>query len=217
MRGVCACLAGVVAAAVAAPSVKDALSKRADLVDAASVVKELQVELKYATADNFLGRAVYGDLDACYLQRDAADMLARAQQVLVGTHPELRLHVYDCARPLWVQREMWDVVKGTPKQPYVANPAHGSIHNFGCAVDVTAATLDGKSVDMGTPFDYFGDLARVDAERENRAAGKLSAAAVDNRVILRRAMQAGGFSPIANEWWHFDCAGNARKRYKVIP
>jgi D-alanyl-D-alanine dipeptidase len=209
----------LLAGAARAQSVKDALAHHPGLVDAATIGKELQVELKYATRDNFLGRSVYGDLAACWLQRDAADMLARAQDALVRAHPDLRLHVYDCARPSWVQRAMWAIVKDTPRRPYVADPAKGSIHNFGCAVDLTVAARDGTPVDMGTPFDTFGDLARPDREIDALEEGKLTGAQVANRLVLREAMLRAGFRMLANEWWHFDCASHAdtRKKYKIIP
>lgn len=222
---VCFAVVFIGAAVSAAPgtaradTVKDTLARHPGLVDAATVVAELQVELRYATADNFLGRAVYGDLAICYLQKDAAAMLARAQALLVRDHPDWRLRVYDCARPTWVQREMWKLVAGTPQQPYVANPAKRSIHNFGCAVDLTVATRNGDPLDMGTPFDFFGARARPDRERDLRARGTLTAAQVANRRVLREVMQRAGFRVLASEWWHFDCAAQkqTRKRYRPVP
>src|SRR5262249_47021952 len=133
------------------PQVAQTLAARPDLIDAATLVPGLQVELRYATRDNFLGEAVYGELAVCYLARDAAAMLARAAAVLAAAHPDLRLHVWDCARPASVQRKMWAIVKGTPAQPYVADPAKGSIHSFGCAVDITVATAAGAPPALGTP------------------------------------------------------------------
>ena len=202
-----------------ADSVADALARHPGMVDAATVVAELQIELRYATADNFIGRAVYGDLAVCYLQRDAAEKLARAQALLVRAHPDWRLRVYDCARPTWVQRQMWKLVAGTPRQRYVANPARGSIHNFGCAVDLTVATRSGEPLDMGTAFDFFGALARPDRERRLLARGKLTAEQVANRRVLREVMQRAGFRVLASEWWHFDCATHAetRRRYRPVP
>jgi D-alanyl-D-alanine dipeptidase len=209
----------LLAGAAHAQSVKGALARHPGLVDAATVAKELQVELKYATRDNFMGRNVYGGIATCFLQKDAAAMLARAQDALVRAHPELRLHAYDCARPSWVQRVMWDLVKGTPQQPYVADPSKGSIHNFGCAVDLTVAARDGTPIDMGTPFDFFGDLARPDQEIDALENGKLTAEQAANRLVLREAMLRAGFRMLAHEWWHFDCATHAdtRRKYKIIP
>ncbi len=189
------------------------------LVDATTLVPELQVELRYSTADNFLGRDVYGDRTTCELQRDAAAMLATADRALRSAHPTLRLHAWDCARPHSVQLAMWEIVKGTSKQGYVADPAGGSIHNHGCAVDLTLATMDGAPVDMGTAFDHFGPEAEPRRERELLLAGTLTHAQVANRLILREVMVGAGFYPLDHEWWHFDCAAGAvaRKRYPRVP
>lgn len=199
--------------------VEDAMARHPGLVDAATVVAELQVDLRYATADNFLGRPVYGNLRACYLQKDAAAMLARAQELLMQTRPEWRLRVLDCARPLWVQREMWKLVKGTPQQGYVADPARRSVHNFGCAVDLTVATRDGAPLDMGTAFDFFGDLAHPEHEIALLEQGRLRPEQVANRLALREVMLRAGFRPLRHEWWHFDCASqqDTRRRYREIP
>ncbi|WP_428261252.1 M15 family metallopeptidase [Haliangium sp.] len=201
------------------PDVAATLAAHPGLVDAADVVSELQVDLRYATADNFLGRPIYGELDRCYLQRDAAEMLAKAQAELERTRPEWRLRAWDCARPRWVQRQMWKLVAGTPQQGYVANPKRGSIHNYGCAIDLTLATRDGVPVDMGTPFDFFGPRARPDREFAMLQDGTLSPAQVANRLVLRELMLRAGFRMLANEWWHFDCATqrDTRRRYRPVP
>ena len=210
-------LAGPVSAKPA--PVERAMARHPGLVDAATVVAELQVDLRYATADNFLGRPVYGDLRACYLQKDAAAMLARAQELLMRLRPEWRLRVLDCARPLWVQREMWKLVKGTPQQGYVADPEKRSVHNFGCAVDLTVATRDGVALDMGTAFDFFGELAHPEHEIALLEQGRLRPEQVANRLVLREVMVRAGFRPLRHEWWHFDCASqkDTRRRYREIP
>ncbi|HUU03770.1 MAG TPA: M15 family metallopeptidase [Myxococcota bacterium] len=191
------------------------------LDDAGVKIPGLLVELKYSTTDNFLKRDVYGDLEKCYLQKDALRMLAKATADLKRMRPDLTLLTYDCARPSSVQRQMWEIVKGTPQQSYVANPntKTGSIHNYGCAVDLTLATRDGKSLDLGTPFDFFGKLAQPRHEMSMLRSGKLTAEQFANRLLLREVMIRAGFLPIASEWWHFNCAPNyvARKKYKKIP
>lgn len=193
----------------------------AGLVDVRTLAPAIQVELKYSTADNFLGADVYGDLDACYLNPDAARMLARAADLLAERAPNLRLHVYDCVRPVAVQKKMWALVKGTPKRAYVANPYRKvkGMHNYGCAVDLTLADESGAPVDMGTPFDHFGPEAEPRRELRLLAAGRLSAAQVSSRLQLRRVMVDAGFLPLDNEWWHFDCATgrDARARYRIVP
>ena len=212
------CLAGAVGGG-APLSVRAKITAVPGMVDAQAVVPELQVDLRYATPDNFLGEAVYGDLRQCFLQRDAARMLADAQIALRAAHPGLRLRVYDCARPQFVQERMWKLVAGTPEADYVADPAKRSIHNFGCAVDLTVADAAGAPLDMGTPHDFFGELARPDRERQLLAAGKLTAAQHANRLSLRKAMTDAGWRVLASEWWHFDCASQkeTRRRFPAIP
>jgi D-alanyl-D-alanine dipeptidase len=190
------------------------------IVDAQKTVPTLLVELKYATEDNFVGRNLYGDLNRCFLQVDAAEMLANAAAHLARRNPGLRLLAYDCLRPRRVQLQMWEVVKGTRQQGYVANPHSktGSIHNYGCAIDLTLSDAAGKPLDMGTAFDHFGDEAQPRHESRLLAAGKLDHEALANRLLLREVMVRAGFYPLANEWWHFNCATNAqtRERYEIV-
>ncbi len=209
-----ACLA--LAAGEAAPA-----DPMAGLADAAERIPGLQVELKYSTPDNFMGADAYGDLERCLLQPEAVAMLARASAALRRMRPELRLRVYDCVRPVSVQRRMWQVVRGTPQQRYVANPNSrtGSIHNYGCAVDLTLAEKDGTPLDMGTAFDHFGREAQPRHEFSMHRKGKLSSKQWANRLLLRQVMVAAGFIPIASEWWHFNSAPNhvVRKKYEKVP
>lgn len=196
------------------------LSSAPGVVNAQEVVPSLLVELKYATKDNFLGRNVYGDLDRCFLQKDAAEMLAKAAEHLKKRDGGLRLLAYDCLRPRRVQVQMWEVVKGTGKQGYVADPhgRTGSIHNYGCAIDLTISDANGIPLDMGTAFDHFGDEAQPRHENRFLASGRLDHQALSNRLLLREVMVRAGFYPLANEWWHFNCATNTetRKRYRIV-
>ena len=201
-------------------SVEGTLSKRPELVNASELVPDLLVELKYATPDNFMGASVYGDLKSCYLNRDAARMLARARELLRARAAGLRLLVYDCTRPCSVQRIMWKKVEGTSRQGFVADPrtALGSVHNYGCAVDLTLADAGGKPLAMGTPFDHFGREAQPRSEFQLLEAGKLTHEQVGNRLLLRQVMIAAGFYPLPHEWWHFDCVLSAevRRRYRQV-
>jgi D-alanyl-D-alanine dipeptidase len=191
------------------------------LVDVGATLP-VRVELKYGTTDNFMGRDVYGGLKRCFLVDDAARMLGVALAQLQQSHPSWTFVMYDCARPVRVQKIMWDVVKGTKQQGYVANPhtPPGSIHTTGCAVDLSAwDTQNSSAVDMGTSYDFFGAAAHPAKESALWKSGAISSTQWANRLALREAMLRAGFRPLAHEWWHFDCAdgGTARRRYPLIP
>ncbi len=185
------------------------------LVDIQKVDPTLLVELKYSTTDNFVGKDVYGDLTRAYMQPDMARKLARANKLLNEIKPGHRLLVYDAARPNSVQYILWDALDMPVRQKpqYVADPKIGSIHNFGCAVDLTVADPAGKPLDMGTKYDYFGPLAYPRTEQQMLREGKLTTQQVANRALLRRAMTQAGFSVNPTEWWHFD--GMSRSRAKA--
>lgn len=188
------------------------------LVDIRAYDDSLLVELKYACAANFMGEAVYGDLTRCFLQPEAAERLARAHGLLRAARPDLRLLVVDGARPRRVQRRMWELVQGTPRQRYVANPAGGSMHNFGVAADLVLADASGRRLDLGTPMDAFQELAQPVLEGRFLREGLLTREQTANRRLLREAMLAAGFTPLSIEWWHFDALGKdvARRRYPII-
>lgn len=178
----------------------------------------LLVDLRYASANNFVRRNVYGAFDRLLLHPIAADKLRAAVALLAESRPALRLLVFDGLRPNRVQRVFWSLVQGTPLQRYVGDPAVGSVHGYGLAVDVSLATSDGAELDMGTPFDDFTPLAEPQLEAQHREAGALSAAQLANRQLLRGVMSAAGFLPIPVEWWHFDALPSAevRARYPLI-
>ncbi len=188
------------------------------LINIQSLAPDILVDLKYSTSDNFLGLDTYGELEDCYLQPKAAKMLKQAQANLKKDHPELSLLVYDGARPRSIQRKMWAIVAGTPSQKYVANPDRGSVHNYGSAVDLTIATNAGLPLDMGTPFDYFGELAQPRHEEKFLKQKRLSQEQLDNRVLLREVMTQAGFQSISIEWWHFNAVPVkvARTDYQII-
>lgn len=202
-------------AMAAPPSLAERLAADPDLVGAPG---GLLVRLAYSTTDNFLKKDVYGDLERCYLRRSAAASLTRAVALLRKLRPDLRLLAYDCARPLSVQRAMWRMVRGTREQPYVANPVRGSMHNLGCAIDLTLSNSEGRPLDMGTPFDHAGPLAQPRLERAYVLRGKLTRTQWANRLLLRYVMTRAGFIPLDIEWWHFDCEtpARARKLFKII-
>ncbi|NQV29981.1 MAG: M15 family metallopeptidase [Candidatus Marinimicrobia bacterium] len=188
------------------------------LINIHSRAPDILVELKYSTLDNFLGEDTYGALVNCYLQPKAASMLKNAQAILKKSHPDLTLLIYDGARPRSIQRIMWALVVDTPSQNYVADPERGSVHNYGSAVDLTIATNDGVPLDMGTPFDFFGELAQPRYEQKFLDEKKLSQSQFNNRLLLREVMTQAGFLSISIEWWHFNAVPVklARTTYKII-
>lgn len=170
----------------------------APLVEVQSAVPDAVIDLRYATADNFLGEAVYPDTARCLLLPEAAARLEKAAEVLRAQG--FRLKVYDGYRPLEVQRKMWKLF---PKPGYVADPAKGGNHNRGAAVDLTLVTLAGAEVEMPTAFDSF-----TRAAHHGYAGG--TAESRRNRERLRRAMEGAGFRRNRMEWWHYDLP-DARK------
>lgn len=174
------------------------------LVDITTIDSTIVVNLKYATTDNFMGVNMYGDLNKAYLRPEIADMVVQAQHLIKSINPGYSLVIYDAARPLSVQKMMYETVQGTEFSQYVADPYNGGgFHNFGCAVDVTIL-LNGEPLDMGTPFDSFSPISHIDNENENLANDSLSIEAYNNRQILRMVMTRVGFHPEPCEWWHFD-------------
>ena len=191
------------------------------LIDVQTVDPSMLVELKYSTTDNFVKQDVYGDLTRAYLQPMVAQKLRRASQWLQVRRPDLRLLIYDAARPQSAQWKLWNALpqySEKQRRTYVADPREGSIHSYGCAVDLTLATADGRALDMGTPYDFFGPKAYPRQEAQMLKSGTLTKLQVANRRLLRQAMQAGGFMPIAYEWWHFNALSRkqARQQFKRV-
>ncbi len=191
------------------------------LVDVQKIDPTIAVELKYSTTDNFVKADVYGNLTRAYLQPMAAQKLAKANKLLQKINPNYHLLVYDAARPMSVTVIFWNKMSHLPpnlREDFVANPKQGSIHNFGCAVDLTIADQNEKALDMGTPYDYYGNLAWPTKEQYLLKIGKLTKAQVENRKLLRRVMVEAGFTSIVSEWWHFNALSRqqAKARYGFI-
>ncbi|NBA88870.1 peptidase M15 [Emticicia sp. CRIBPO] len=192
------------------------------LVNIQDVDPNIKVELKYSTEDNFFGEDVYEDLTKAYLQLKPAQALAAANEELMNIDPNLRLLVYDGVRPLSVQKILWDKLDTIPpplRSNYVANPEMGSIHNYGCAVDLTIFDVARDSVlDMGTKYDYFGELAYPRMEDQMVGEGKLTKDHIIHRKLLRSVMEKYNFMPITSEWWHFNYHSRetAKKIYTII-
>ena len=168
------------------------------LVDIGEVDPTIAVHLVYATSDNFAGKVLYRDIRKAFLLPEAAGRLAEAQRKLKLLRPELSLLVYDAARPMKVQQEMWDLVKGTENRVYVSNPRNGGgLHNYGAAVDLTLVDSLGHVLPMG---------------------GRIILPHLHNRRLLRKVMTDAGFRVLPSEWWHFNLMSRAeaRERLKVI-
>jgi D-alanyl-D-alanine dipeptidase len=193
------------------------LSRNPDFVNLRSFAS-VRIDLKYGTTDNFMGKNVYGELTEPFFHRLAAEKLARSCEILTRENPGYSLLVFDALRPRSVQRTLWSYVVGTENEVYVANPDRGSMHNYGCAIDLSVADASGRELDMGTAFDTFHPLSQPQLEDEHLRTGALTRAQLDNRLVLRRAMTGGGFLQLAHEWWHYDAfpGDEVRKRFQII-
>ncbi|KAF0148207.1 MAG: D-alanyl-D-alanine dipeptidase [Ignavibacteria bacterium] len=149
-------------------------------------------DVRYATTNNFTKQILYPSAKV-FLRKIAAEHLTQANEYFKKNH-NLRIKIFDGYRPLFVQKIMWAIL---PDERYVANPAKGSRHNRGAAVDVTLIDTVGNELDMGTPYDDF-------TERASFASKDVSEKVYANRKLLREGMIMFGFVPLESEWWHFD-------------
>ena len=173
---------------------KEQNKREADLIELKKLDKTIKLDIRYATANNFVGRAVYPEARA-FLQRPAAEALVRVHKLL--KKEGLGIVIFDGYRPWAITKLFWEVVREDQRK-YVADPAKGSKHNRGCAVDLSIYDLKtGWSVAMPSGFDEFTERASPDYK-----GGTTEETA--NRNKLRRLMEAEGFTVNANEWWHFD-------------
>jgi D-alanyl-D-alanine dipeptidase len=179
---------------------------------------QVKSDLRYGSTNNLLGRDVYGGYQRVLLHREAAAKFRKAASLLAERAPDLRFVVFDALRPQAAQLQFWEIVKGTPQQPYFADPAKGSIHSFGFAIDLGLLDSQGRELPMGTGFDDLSPLAEPRREEEFLAAGQLSAEHLKNRRLLRSLMEEAGFLSIPHEWWHFDALPPAevRARFAIV-
>jgi zinc D-Ala-D-Ala dipeptidase len=189
-------LAGCATRTPSLPAVTMPVDPRAtatpDLVDLARFDPRLRFDIRYATRDNFMRRVLY-PVARAMAQRPAAEALSRVQ-----TRAEAQgfgLLIHDAYRPWRITRMMWDETPEAQRE-FVANPATGSRHNRGCAIDLTLHR-DGVAVEMPSPYDDFTPAAY----RSNMTA---SGEALANAARLEGWMTREGFIPLPNEWWHFD-------------
>jgi len=165
-----------------------------DLVDLTTLDPRIKLDIRYATAGNFLSTPVYSSARA-FLQRPAAEALLRAHRELLKQG--YGLEIFDAYRPWYVTKMFWDA---TPpdKHEFVADPSQGSRHNRGCAVDLTLYDLKtGSEVEMTGGYDEMSERSYptyTGGTPEQRA----------HRDLLRHAMEKQGFTVYETEWWHFD-------------
>lgn len=191
------------------------------LIDVQSLNDQIYCELKYATEDNFMGFQLYRNIKRPYLQPDVAERLSKCQDYLMEIDSTLHLLIYDAARPVSVQKLMWDALDTIPpvqRGKYVSNPGHRSLHNLGAAVDITICTNDGVPLDMGADFDEFAKIAYPSMEYHFLKTGALTQEQYDNRLLLRRVMKSQRFRQLQTEWWHYNAYSRdvARTKYKVL-
>ncbi len=181
---------------------KKTLNKNKDKHTGWVVLKDLDstfvFDMRYATTHNFVHKKMY-PCPKCMVRKEVAERLVKIQHELQKKH--LGLKFFDCYRPGKVQQALWEI---KPDPNYVANPKNGSMHNRGVAVDVTIVDKNGKELNMGTPFDYFGKKAHQDYT-------DLPKKVLENRKLLRDLMQKYDMEPIRTEWWHYSY------RKKVFP
>ncbi|MEA3245190.1 MAG: M15 family metallopeptidase [Gemmatimonadota bacterium] len=178
----------------ASPPPESGSFRPADLVDVAALDSTIHLDVRYATTNNFLSTPVYASARA-FLQRPAAEALLRAHHALMKQGYGVLIH--DGYRPWYVTKVFWDA---TPpdKHEFVADPAEGSRHNRGCAVDMSLYDLKtGTPVEMPSVYDEMSERAYPTYAGGTPAETRL-------RDLLRREMEAQGFTVYASEWWHFD-------------
>lgn len=169
-------------------------------------------DLRYGTTNNLLGKDVYGGYQRVLLHKIAAGKFRAAADLLAREYPGWTFVVFDALRPQSAQVEFWNLVKGTPQQPYFADPARGSLHSYGFAIDVGLTGTEGREIDMGTSFDDLTERAEPKREEELLKKGALTEAQVANRKILRSVMERAGFLQLPHEWWHYDALPPAEVR-----
>jgi D-alanyl-D-alanine dipeptidase/kynurenine formamidase len=176
------------------PPVEPGSFRAPDLVELTTLDPTIHLDVRYATANNLVGRPVYTQARA-FLQRPAAEALVRVNQAL--RKQGYGLLVFDGYRPWAVTKTFWDLTPAG-KKVFVADPRKGSKHNRGCAVDLSLYSLDtGKEVAMPSAYDEMSERAYPTYARGSKEAR-------DRRDLLREAMEREGFFVYPYEWWHFD-------------
>lgn len=161
-----------------------------DIVEITAPAFDVDIALAYATPANITGQPVYRNA-RCYLNREAARLLARAIELAAPLG--LRLRVFDALRPVEAQWALWNA---DPDPEFLADPRKGSPHSRGVAIDLTLIDGEGRALDMGTDFDAFTPLS-------HHGRTDVSVAAQRNRFLLMGLMTVAGWDFYRNEWWHY--------------
>lgn len=170
-----------------------------DFVDLMKTNKDIVFDIRYATENNFLKKAVY-PAALCYARRPVSIRIDSIQKEL--NSQGLGLKIFDAYRPLSVQKMMWEIL---PDDRYVANPQYGSRHNRGAAVDVSLVDSTGIELQMPTDLDDF-------SQKASHSYMDLTDEQIKNRKILKDIMEKYGFVNLESEWWHYDL-----KNYAEFP
>lgn len=187
------CLCGLIVFAQGPPK-ETGNFRTPDLVELIKLDRSIKLDIRYATANNFLGRPVYKEARA-FLQRPAAEALARANKALRKKGYGLIIH--DGYRPWSVTKTFWDATPDD-KKIFVADPSQGSRHNRGCAVDLSLFDLKtGKEVVMTSGYDEMTERSHINYTGGTEEQRRL-------RDLLRSAMESEGFAVYEPEWWHYD-------------
>jgi len=172
------------------------------LVNINTVSKDIVLDIRYATSNNFTHHIIY-ESAACYVHQDIVKPLQRVVAELAQHN--LKLKIFDAYRPVSAQFIFWEII---PDERFIANPyTTGSNHSRGVAIDATLVDAAGNELAMPTPFDTFDETA-YSTFRD------LPAPVLANRTFFHTLMQNHDFIPLPTEWWHFDF-GN-RNNYPII-
>lgn len=189
------------------------------LIDVCSLDPTIKVDLRYATCSNFTHKQLYPKNISAYCEPSLAKAIAATSQCLHQLYPNLYIVIYDAARPLSVQRHMFDLVKGTESQRYIADPYgpfSGGFHNYGMAVDMALCNADGEMLDFGTGFDSFSTIAHVGNEQQMVRDGIITPQAYANRMLLYHITALQGMLPYAYEWWHYQIHQNEEDKQRFL-
>lgn len=182
-------------------------TRATDLVELVTLDSTIRLDVRYATTNNFMGAAMYSQARA-FLQRPAAEAAVRAHRALAREGYGLLIH--DAYRPWYVTWMFWQATPDS-QHTFVANPATGSRHNRGAAIDLTLYDLrTGRAVRMPSGYDEFSERAfpaYTGGTEPERA----------RRDLLRRYLEAEGFAVNESEWWHFDFKGWREYPVQNIP